>query len=196
MTPAWIRRQVLLYASRIAKYATLAQTSNRASYGAVDQPPGAEDEGAQPGAQPVRILQWFGFRSRPVKGSECIVIAARGGATNAVLVAADSFGSGPTDLKEGETAIFCKKSGTLIKLDENGKITIVAAAGQNVTVDAGAGGNVVVNGGTLDVARKTDQVQVTIPVGAIEVGGMPLKNTNVITATGTISAVGQTRFKG
>lgn len=192
MTPAWLRKQVLLYAGRIAKYATLASTSDRAGYGQVDGPPVDAAEGEQASTQPVRILQWFGFRSRPVKNSECLVIAARGGATNAVLAAADSFGHGPTDLKEGEVAIFCKKSGTLIKLDENGKITIDAPNPQDV----------VVNGGTLKVARDTDPVKSTadfvtwatavkaqiIAAGGADVGLPP-------TTIGTING-GATRFKG
>jgi phage gp45-like len=61
-----------------------------------------------------------------------------------VGIATDKYG--PQDLAEGETVIWNKQTGCRIKLDENGKITIDAPAGQDVMV----------NGGSEKVARTND----------------------------------------
>ena len=192
-----LRQYVLQLLSRMAKWTTLAR-NGRAGYVGVTGPARNPAQGDKDVEGLARRYQHFGFRSRAPKNSEVILLALRAGSANQVVIAEESFGHGPRveDLKDGEVAIYCKASGAVIKFDENGKISIAAAAGQNISIDAGAGANVVVNNGTLDVARKTDQVQVTIPIGAIKVGGMPLANTEAVTVSGTITSVGQTRFKG
>lgn len=143
-----IKWQVLQWAGRMVKYATLSRLSDRFGFGYVDSPPIDPEAGEERTQQRVRFLQWFGFRSRPkVSGGEAIVVAPRGGATNAVAVAADNLGVGPTDLLEGESVMY-GSGGSTLKHDQPGKVSI----------NAGGTSDVVVNGGTLKVARVTDQV--------------------------------------
>lgn len=142
--------QVLQWAGRLVKYSTLSGLSDRFGFGACTPPPVDREQGEEERPQPVRFLQSFGFRSRcVVSGGECVVVAPRAGATNAIALAADNLGHGPTDLQEGEVAVFCKVAGTVIKLTEDG-LSIAAASPKDVTV----------NGGTQPVARQGDAVQI------------------------------------
>jgi hypothetical protein len=71
----------------------------------------------------------FGVRSRPPKGVHALWVRV-GRSTNGVIVGAESDRYGPASLKDGEVAFYNKISGTLILLDENGKVSITAATGQ------------------------------------------------------------------
>lgn len=138
-----LKWQVMQWAGRLVKYATLKRLSDKFGFGYVTPP--AEDPSEVPpdqvqtllqADQRVRFMQWFGFRSRPViQGGECIIVAPRGGTTNAVAVAADNLNHGPINLKEGESVQY-------------------GIGGSTVLHDQA--GNVVVNSGTLKVARETD----------------------------------------
>lgn len=145
-----LKWQVLQWAGRIAKYAQLSALSERFGFGYVSLPIANQQLGEKGAQQRVRFLQDFGFRSRPVvSGGECVVVAPRAGATNAIALAADNLGHGPTDLKEGEVAVYCKVNGTVIRLTEDG-LSLAAASPKDVTV----------NGGTQPVARQGDAVQI------------------------------------
>lgn len=146
MIGANFRYQVLQIASRMVKYASLSNLGNTFGYGSVQGPVADGSLGQQQCQQPVRFMQWFGFRSRPVvKQGEAVVVACRGGTSNAVAVAADNLAHGPTDLDEGESVMY-SSGGSTIRQDTAGKIMI----------DAKTPADVVVNGGTLKVARVTD----------------------------------------
>lgn len=146
MIGANFRYQVLQIASRMVKYALLSNLGNTFGYGSVQGPVADGSLGQQQCQQPVRFMQWFGFRSRPVvKQGEAVVVACRGGTSNAIAVAADNLSHGPVDLNEGESVMY-SSGGSTIRQDTAGKIAINAKAPSDV----------VVNGGTLNVARKTD----------------------------------------
>lgn len=132
-----------------------------------------------------RVSPW-GISGRPVPGVLGAVVKALGGYLGGMIVGIATDQYGPQDLKPGETCIWNKVNGTRIVLDENGKMTIDAAPGQDV----------VVNGGTLRVARKTDPVKVTIPSNTVivAVAGGTL-NASPIVLDGTIQD-GAERFKG
>lgn len=148
MIGANFRYQVLQIASRMVKYASLSNLGNTFGYGSVQGPVADGSLGQQQCQQPVRFMQWFGFRSRPVvKQGEAVVVACRGGTSNAVAVAADNLAHGPTDLDEGESVMY-SSGGSTIRQNTAGKVTI----------DAKTPADVVVNGGTLKVARATDPV--------------------------------------
>lgn len=147
-----VKSQVLLWAGRIVKYAALASLSDRFGYGKVAGPQEDPSQGDKSSAQPVRFMQWFGFRSRPVvKGGEAVVVAPRGGPSNAVAVAADNLSVGPTDLKEGEAVVYGKE-GQVLRQAQDGRTTIDAASGKDI----------VLNGGTHKIARVGDHAKVTI----------------------------------
>ena len=171
MNLAYLRRYILLIAGRLLKWTTISGLSSKWGYLRVTMPQPVDDaEGVTSNTQPCRNMNAFGFRSAPASGSECIVGAPRGGATNAVVVASDHLGYGPTDLAEGDSVQFSKAhhegKTCMVRVDASGKITIhskgngVVVIDENgkITIDAVAGQDVVVNGGTLQVARKTDPV--------------------------------------
>lgn len=171
MIGANFRYQVLQIASRMVKYASLSNLGNTFGYGSVQGPVADGSLGQQQCQQPVRFMQWFGFRSRPVvKQGEAVVVACRGGTSNAVAVAADNLAHGPTDLDEGESVMY-SSGGSTIRQDTAGKITI----------NAKAPADVVVNGGTLKVARATDPVYSgAITVASSVVTTMGLGSGNVV----------------
>lgn len=113
-----------------------------------------------------RRFQHFGFRSRPPKNTATLLLLVGGGQSAAVTAAEYDDTYGPSDLADGEMAIYSKASGAYIKIDQSGKVTITAStsqpvqiqagAGANVTIDAGTGGSVKVNGGGRQVAAQGD----------------------------------------
>ena len=127
------RYQVLQIAGRIVKYAQLSRLASGFGYGYVSGATADGSLGQQESQQPVRFMQWFGFRSRPVvKQGEAVVVACRGGTSNAVAVAADNLAHGPTDLQEGESVMY-SSGGSTIKQDTAGKVTINAKTPSLVT---------------------------------------------------------------
>lgn len=135
--------------NRIASVIRFAQVCLNTASGDGDSVQGHEttNEEAEGGYQYQTRRIWpFGIRSRPPKGCDAVVVHVFGGASNGVMVGAESPEYGPDDLEDGEVAIYAKKSGAVIKIDKDGKVTIDAP---NTT-------DVVVNGGTLKVARDTD----------------------------------------
>lgn len=128
----------------IVRYSTVAENSADGTTDKVAGHPGNPDEQAT--HEEARRFQAWGVRSRPPKGVEAIVLRVGGGATNGVQVAHESGKYGPTNLNDGEVAIYCKASGTQIVLDQNGGITITGASGQNVNVNVSGGGAVNIAG--------------------------------------------------
>jgi len=99
----------------------------------------------------VRRLQHFGFRSVPPADTVGFRIAACGGATNGVTVAEDSPRYGPSDLDDGEVALFNTREGLEIRLDKNGSVRIRSARGATVELQGGGRG----------IARRDDEVAAT-----------------------------------
>lgn len=108
MNTAGLRRYVLLIAGRMLKWTTVDGLGSRFGWIHATLPPADTTEGEQNLWQSVRNMVGFGFRSAPVAGSEVVVSAPRGGAVNAVAVASDHLGYGPTDLAEGDTVVYSK----------------------------------------------------------------------------------------
>lgn len=141
------RWQVLQWVARMVKYATLAGLSDRFGFGYVTPPPVDAEDSEQNTQQRVRFMQWFGFRSVVVvQGAEAIVVAPRGGATNAVALAADNLGFGPTDLKEGEVAVY-DQAGSVIRLSRDGSLKITSHSGAAIELDANGNGVIVPKSG-------------------------------------------------
>lgn len=178
-----LKAQVLLWAGRIAKYATLNSLTNKFPYAFVDRPREDPELGDKSRPQRVRFLQWFGFRSVPkVVGAECVVVAPRTGAVNALAVAVDNLSYGPIDLKEGESVMY-GVGGSTIKHDQAGKVTVDAAAAQDV----------VVNGGNLKVARETDPCEIKSGIGGFLAIWMTQVETAInLLAPGTVAPLSST----
>ena len=154
--------QVLQWAGRLVKYATLSALSDKFGFGYVKPPKEDVTQGEQSTQQRVRLMQWFGFRSSPVvAGGEAIVVAPRGGATNAVAVVVDNLKYGPTDLKEGETAMY-DKAGNVIRQSQDG-----------TKVDAATSKDIVLNAGSHSVARVGDHARVTLRSSWVQTSPSP-----------------------
>ena len=86
----------------------------------------------------VRRMQHAGFRSRPPVGARTLAVHPQGRATNAITVAEDVPGAGPSDLAEGETAVFgTGTAAAVIRLDEEGNAAIDAAATKDINANGG-----------------------------------------------------------
>lgn len=98
-------------------------------------------------ADPIRIKQHYGFRSRPKVGSEVYGMAVAGGAANMVSVATETPGTGPDNQDEGDVEVY-SEHGQRIILSSDGGLYL------NGNLD------VIVNGGSAPVGRVGDQVKV------------------------------------
>ena len=128
------RSQILQVAARLVKWAQLGSLGSKWGFGTVQGPPADPAEGEEDTSQPARYMSWFGFRSAPViAGGEGIVVAPRGGSSNATVIATDNLGLGPTDLKEGEVAVF-DKAGSTIRLYQDGTVRIIGKSGVPIVI--------------------------------------------------------------
>ena len=143
-----IRDQVLIYMSRIVRWAHLFTTdSSRVTFGttAIDQEALDQSQGEKQLSEPVRILQDFGLRSRPPRGSECIIVAVGGGRANSCVVATDHEDYGPADLQEGDVVVYSgahmEGATCVIKLLKVGEISATPKSGQKVKLGDTADAN-------------------------------------------------------
>lgn len=104
-----------------------------------------------------RMWNW-GVRSVPPVGSESISLGVAGSSGNRVMIAAETtkrtasgieYTYGPTDLKEGETALY-DAAGSVLRMSQDG----------TTRVDTGAPGgtkaDLILQGGTASVTREGD----------------------------------------
>lgn len=118
---------------------------------------------AKPGEQPSKLharRMWpFGIRGRPPAGTPSITVGPLGSDSQKVMIAADSASYGPSDLADGEVAIYNSVDGASdgmggklicrIKFDAAGNITIQGSKpGANVIVIPSATGQVQLGDGT------------------------------------------------
>lgn len=76
----------------------------------------------------------FGIRSRPPKGVQAVWLRV-GRSPNGVIVGADSSRYGPSDLDDGEVALYNKVSGVVVRLTKDGDVIINAASGRTVQIN-------------------------------------------------------------
>lgn len=185
----WVRGEVEQVRTTIALFVAIARTSS-----AGDEDEVKTNDQSNESTQVRRIEPW-GLRWRPPSGVMGAILRAAGGASNGMLLGVSTKRYGPSGLEQGEVELYCVTTGTSIKLDKDGKITITSATGQDV----------VVNGGTLEVARDTDPVNAGALTGTA--GPYPVNFTHVDAKTGATTAGttvnltgkitdGASRFKG
>ncbi len=123
-------------------------TSNASAMGDSDQvQTGDEPVDGKQTQRPVRRIEQFGLRSRPPAKIRSLWL--RLGSSNVLFLGiAPTKGYGPTDLADGETAVYSKAVEKGMHLDTDGNNNINAASSKDV----------VVNGGTKKVARVDDLV--------------------------------------
>jgi hypothetical protein len=109
------------------------------------QPPGV------PGRLHARRMWPFGFRSIIPRGVEAVTVAPMG-SQQKVIVGAESPSYGPTDLSVGDSAMYSSAH-------REGQVCVTKhAATGKITIDSKSDQDVQVNGGTLKVARVSDDV--------------------------------------
>lgn len=152
---------------------------------------GVGPEGGDATSEPVddaEVFQPAGLRANPVLRATTEGVAVEVGDERVVLVIVDkSRQIGSVEPETGGTTLHgLAEQSAVVYIRANGDIEITPATGRNV----------ILAGGTLAAARTTDQVQVTIPMGAVIIaasGGTP--NPGPITLTGTITGAGAPQVK-
>ena len=124
--------QIVTRLNAIVRHTTVTNSTS----GGVDQVAGRQGpQGKQNVPHTVRRLWPFGIRSVPPSGVEAAVVFANADPTHGLMVGAEGTGYGPSDLATGETALYCKAAGTVVKLDGDGNVTISSASGKTVTIN-------------------------------------------------------------
>ncbi len=142
---SWVESYVQTRLGALVEFTRVAASTATGEKDAVEV--GGGDQRMQ---RPVRRVEPWGVRGRPPAGVFAAIVKAIAGASNGLLVGISSTRYGSQALEAGETEIYCSASGTRIFLDKTGTIHIDAASGQDV----------ILNGGTLQVARETDALDV------------------------------------
>lgn len=131
-----LRAQVLQWAGRMVKMATLSSFSSKWGLGFVATCQPDETLGQQTAQQPVRFYQWQGFRVRPkIEGTQAVVLAPRAGSSGAVVVACDDLTTGPQPTDELEPVIY-DGAGSTITFDKSGSVEIKTASGATALLDS------------------------------------------------------------
>lgn len=128
-------------------YRKIAKSSANGNSDLVEYHAGDPDQ--EVGAQPVRRMEPFGLHSVPPEGLPAVVVFANASPHAGMIVGVDGTKYFPADYVAGEVALYCKATGTVIKLDQNGAITITAAANQNINVTASGTGQVNVSASAI-----------------------------------------------
>ena len=144
-----LRQMLTDWASRIVRFTRIARAASDGSASVEGRtiPGGPEAPSIR-----ARLMFPFGVRSVPPAGVDAAVVHAAGAGARCIVVACDAPKYGPSDLAEGETALYSQQNPKAVHADGAGHTKITSA-----TVN-GVQGDVVVNGGTLPVARKTDPI--------------------------------------
>lgn len=132
------RDDILQIAGRMVKYARVVRSRvnhGAAIFGEVDVNCEAASEGGKQTGQPVRFMQWYGFRVLPPLKAQTVVLAPRGAAAQALVVAAEQPAEGPTDLEEAEPVIF-DRAGSVLRFKADGSWLLTAAGGGQVELTA------------------------------------------------------------
>lgn len=100
----------------------------------------------------VRLMQHYGFASRPVADSEAVALFVGGSRDNGVVVATQGAVGDIPALEPGEAAFF-SKFGQKILLKSDGSVDVLAASGKTIHLknDVQISGNLKTTG-TADVA--------------------------------------------
>ncbi|MFT9376229.1 phage baseplate assembly protein domain-containing protein [Komagataeibacter saccharivorans] len=92
------------------------------------------------------IVQEYGLASRPVPGSDVIVVFIGGDRSRGVVIATGDQRGRPKDLQPGEVCLFHPSTGSRIWLRADGSISIAPANGKTaVTGDLTASGTITGN---------------------------------------------------
>lgn len=143
----------------------------------------------------VEVLQPLGLFSRPVIAAKLEALIAELGEEVVALVLGNKSQSA-LDVEEGETRLYSAGGSTCrVRLRADGSIDIEATSNKNIRITSAGSGEVVLNGGSLKVARVTDETAghvhtVTHALTAPAMGGPVTGTITIATATDTIASSG------
>lgn len=130
----WLTREDAL--NMLTATVRVAKVAKSSADGTGDTVQGHED-GAPSDEQfdlAARRIWPFGIRSVPPAGVDAVWVRS-GGSTNGVMVGAESSRFGPSDLADGEVALYNKTAGVLVRLGSDGTVNITAGVGKTVNVN-------------------------------------------------------------
>jgi hypothetical protein len=105
-------------------------TSRSSAMGAADEVQTGDDADSD-SQRPVSRLEPFGLRYRAP--SKLRSFSLRIGSSNVVFLGIQpSKGYGPTDLQDGEVALYCSAAGALVRLDKDGNVIVTPSAGKEI----------------------------------------------------------------
>jgi hypothetical protein len=163
--------------------------------------PGQEgNDDAAAGDDEIEVIFPMGLVAQPelIDGLEAICIEMGDDVVALALVNKQLAPFSPA-IESGETRTFgAKEQSVMIRHRADGSLELKAKNGQPIRIDCTGAGDVIVNGGTLSVARSSDQVQVTIPSGSLTLavsGSNATGPATPLTLSGTITGAGAAHFK-
>ncbi|QCE34134.1 hypothetical protein FAI40_01600 [Acetobacteraceae bacterium] len=83
----------------------------------------------------IQLVQQYGFASRPVAGSDIIVLFLGGNHSSAVGIATQDQRNVPNDIKPGEVCLYHPQTKSRVYLQENGDMRIKPKNGQKIILD-------------------------------------------------------------
>lgn len=148
-----LRDYVQQVMSRVARYAPTVKSS---ASGHGDAVAGRSEPDEPQNQYTVRRLWPFGLRSRPPVGVEALILHVNGGSANGVMVGAESGAYGPSDLEEGDVALYCLAENALWKLTKLGEVIGQSADGKDITITATGSGKASLVGSVVRLGSATD----------------------------------------
>jgi hypothetical protein len=131
---AKLRRELVKYIdAKVAGVAVWTRTANASKLGQEDAVETGDDDSNR-GQRPVRRIEPFGFRSRPVAKQRSLSLRI-GSSTVVYLGVASDGGYGPSDLEDGEVVIYSKNIPEGVRLKSSGDVALLSKDGQIVTVN-------------------------------------------------------------
>jgi len=127
-------------------------------------------------AQGIKRAQHYGFISEPPEGTECLVLAINGGASNRVSVAEWTTDEPEIDVPGMEVLVWCR-NGQRILLNKDGDVVIYPKAGRNVLLGGADANDPVVTKSTFDNFVSTFNGHAHLP-GTFTAGATPVTGTS------------------
>ena len=127
-------------------------------------------------AQGIKRAQHYGFVSEPPDGTECLVLAINGGASNRVSVAEWTTDEPEIDVPGMEVLVWCR-NGQRILLNKDGDVVIYPKAGRNVLLGGADANDPVVTKSTFDNFVSTFNGHAHLP-GTFTAGATPVTGTS------------------
>jgi phage gp45-like len=166
-------RSELTYLSRFIRK-LIIRGRKRTGYFSTEGYQSAPNEPVQ--AMGIKRAQHYGFVSEPPDGTESLVLAINGGASNRVSVAEWTTDEPEIDAPGAEVLIWCR-NGQRILLNKDGDVVIYPKSGRNVLLGGADANDPVVTKSTFDNFVSTFNGHAHLP-GTFTAGANPVTGTS------------------